>query len=70
MTNDEYSSLVAKIGEDETAWCIDKQDSFVMSFRTILKTIVSKQPKEFTRMQGMVSMEPIVVRYTYDVAFG
>jgi len=28
MTNDEYSSLVAKIGEDGAAWCINKLDNY------------------------------------------
>jgi len=35
----------------------------------MVKTISPERHKEFTRMQGMVNMRPIVVRYTYAVAF-
>ena len=36
----------------------------------MVKNVTSERHKEFTRMQGMVNMEPIRVRYTYAVAFG
>jgi len=36
----------------------------------MVKTVTPERHKEFTRMQGMVNMRPIVVRYTYVVAFG
>ena len=36
----------------------------------ITKNVVPEQHKEFTRMSGMVNMLPILVRYTYVVAFG
>ena len=36
----------------------------------MVNNVMSEQRKEFTRMQGMVNMLPIRVRYTYTVAFG
>ena len=36
----------------------------------MVNNVVPEQRKEFTRMQGMVNMLPISVRYTYVVAFG
>ena len=36
----------------------------------MVKKMTPERHKEFTRMQGMVNMQPIVVRYTYAVAFG
>ena len=36
----------------------------------MVNNVTPEQHKEFTRMQGMVNMRPIVVRYTYAVAFG
>ena len=35
----------------------------------MVKNVSPERRKEFSRMQRMVNMEPIVVRYTYDVAF-
>ena len=50
ITNDEYSSLVAKIGMDGAAWCIDKLDNYKGStgkkydndYRTILSWVVMR----------------------------
>ena len=36
----------------------------------MVNNVSPERHKEFTRMQGMVNMRPIVVRYTYAVAFG
>ena len=36
----------------------------------MVNSMTPERHKEFTRMQGMVNMRPIVVRYTYAVAFG
>jgi len=36
----------------------------------MVNNVTPERHKEFTRMQGMVNMRPIVVRYTYAVAFG
>ena len=36
----------------------------------MVNSVVPEERKEFTRMQGMVNMLPIVVRYTYGVVFG
>ena len=50
MTNDEYSSLVAKIGEAGAVWCIEKLDNYKGStgkkydndYRTILSWVVGR----------------------------
>ena len=50
MTNDEYSSLVAKLGEDGVAWCINKLDNYKGStgtkyendYRTILSWVTTR----------------------------
>ena len=50
MTNDEYSSLVAKIGDDGVAWCIEKLDNYKGStgkkydndYRTILSWVITR----------------------------
>lgn len=50
MTNDEYSLLVAKIGESGALWCIDKLDNYKGStgktyesdYRTILSWVVGR----------------------------
>ena len=36
----------------------------------MVNNVTPERHKEFTRKQGMVNMRPIVVRYTYAVAFG
>jgi len=36
----------------------------------MVNSMTPERHKEFSRMQGMVNMRPIVVRYTYAVAFG
>ena len=50
MTNDEYSSLVAKVGSNGAAWCIDKLDNYKGStgkkydndYRTILSWVIAR----------------------------
>jgi len=36
----------------------------------MVNNVTPERHKEFIRMQGMVNMRPILVRYTYAVAFG
>jgi hypothetical protein len=59
MTNDEYSSLVTKIGEEGAAWCVEKLDNYKGStgkkyendYRTILSWVIVRY-KEYLQAQA------------------